>query len=145
MAVQAEDVRILPERELLPLGQRMSMPLLPEPTAQDRVALGVAYLDGRLPGWREHMRKPVDISHANRCVLAQVGLHDTRVSYAPGGTLFESTVEFLGLTEAVTEEFGFLNRKGRRGDYTALTVAWRAELNQKPMRRLVRLFHWGLR
>lgn len=146
MAALLEDTRPLrlrvePPVEMATLAQRMNLPVLPEPTAADRVARGIAYLDGTLPCWRKAIRLPVNISDASFCVLGQMYLYHPKLRYQLGESFYECARAQLGLSEGDAKAYGFLTN-GRRGDYNALTQEWRRQLGQRGVRRIKRLLRW---
>ena len=144
MAALLEDTRPLrgePAGEMATLAQRMSMPVLPEPTAADRVARGIAYLDGTLPRWRRAIRLPVNISDASFCVLGQMYLYHPKMRYQVGESFYECARTQLRLSKDEAEAYGFLGN-GHRGDYNALTQEWRRQLGQVGVRRIKRLLRW---
>lgn len=146
MAALLEETRPLrlgvePPVEMATLAQRMSMPVLPEPTAADRVARGIAYLDGTLPRWRRAIRLPVDIADASFCVLGQMYLYHPKLRWHTGDSNYGRARAQLRLSKEEAEAYGFLGN-GHRGDYNALTQEWRRALGQQGVRRIKRLLRW---
>lgn len=98
-----------------------------EVTVEERVANGMAFLDERVPGWRERIDFfCLDLGTTCRCVVGQIYGH------------YDDGSDMLGISLGQGERLGFVGKGSEEGErakeYPALTAAWKSALAAKGTR-----------